>query len=74
MKIEQVNGEDRFYCHSDSGEVYLVDISNDRDDYGCTCNQFIMRIAPKIEQGYELYTKDTSCKHQRAVLDYINEI
>ena len=75
MKIEPIPFEsDRFYVHSDSGEIYMVDITNDKEDFGCTCNSFIMAKAPNVEKGVPLYTPETCCKHINSVLKYVNEI
>ena len=73
MTVKQLNEIGRYEVESESkkGEVYLVDLSNADDCYGCSCHHYNYKVAPKINAGAVKYTQETTCKHMMQALIFI---
>ena len=57
---------------SDSGVWYIVDLTTDRDYYGCSCKNFEYNLSMNVREGYELFVRgSTMCKHQEQALKYM---
>ena len=55
----------------DSGQEYIVCVSPQRDNYGCSCGIHRYKLAKNVDNGAELFTPKTECKHQTAVIRYL---
>ena len=69
MKIKEIQHEPLRYWASSSirNMTYVVDLSENEGSGSCSCPDYITRRNPAIQQGEELFTRKTSCKHLLAV-------
>jgi len=73
MKIELFEHE-RYIVTNDTGDKYMVDITDNKDVYSCQCPDFIYVKKKAVDEGKRLYTPATCCKHITAVLTAIDDL
>lgn len=73
MQVTTTNEKGRYEVQSESkkGEIYLVDLSQENESYGCQCHHYSYKIAPKIDAGATKLTEETTCKHMKQALMFI---
>ena len=64
---------DCYYVESSRGPGFWhkVDLSENREDYGCGCEDFYLVLYKAVEADKPLFVKGiTACKHQMAAIEY----